>query len=339
MVRSRFEAWERPGGPEFGRAARVMQSLALQRPKARSQISSSQHHWKSCLRENHDLKSSLTPGLPISIVLLFAALVCNAQQPAIALPSAAEVDHAIVTLHDLLPDGVSPGLSRQAAALALIRAPRAGTTRVVPAAAIASQLPPEVRRQISLPPQIAIRRTGWPIGRDVIQRAVFGYLVKTLGASAGPAAPARLAWDQGFTASQPNPSLQLVAVKWDRSQNALDFTLRCTRRSECSCLLVHASPSPELAAMLRASGPGAGPRLLVERRLAMVNISPPAPILVHAGKAAMLTAVLDGMHISLPVVSLQRGALGQTVRARDPATHKVFAARVVGAGALSAVLN
>lgn len=58
--------------------------------------------------------------------------------------------------------------------------------------------------------------------------------------------------------------------------------------------------------------------------------SDPSAILVHAGASAIL--LLDGahVHISVPVICLENGGLGKTIRASSPDRHQFYTVQVAG---------
>jgi flagella basal body P-ring formation protein FlgA len=62
-----------------------------------------------------------------------------------------------------------------------------------------------------------------------------------------------------------------------------------------------------------------------------------APILAEAGKPAMLRFDGRGLRIWMRVLCLERGALGQEIRVRDPENHRVFHAEVTGVAELRAI--
>ena len=262
----------------------------------------------------------------------FSPLPCYAEQR-VALKQNVELDHPTLLLSDLLAENAPDALRQTGRTIVLGHSPMPGASGTIPAAQIAGQLPLELRPQISLPAQFNIHRDGWPLSQGLIEGALARYLAQRAGANL--AGIGNLHWDEDFKAALPAPALEVVSASWDRAQTGLDFHLRCAHRDECASFLVHASVSPAVAAMLRAANvtPGLG------AARAEAGLHRLAPILVRAGKSAIMTADVEGMHISLPVVALQRGSLGQTVRARDPATRKIFAARVVGEGKLAAVFD
>lgn len=53
---------------------------------------------------------------------------------------------------------------------------------------------------------------------------------------------------------------------------------------------------------------------------------------VRAGQHLRMTEELSGMRLSVPVISLQTGSVGQKIRVRNAATHKVVVARVLEEG-------
>jgi flagella basal body P-ring formation protein FlgA len=73
--------------------------------------------------------------------------------------------------------------------------------------------------------------------------------------------------------------------------------------------------------------------------LAAKNVTAvPREILVYAGKPAMLSMHGGAMNISMRVICLDRGSLGQTIRVRDAAGRQIFHAKVIGLAAVQANL-
>jgi Chaperone for flagella basal body P-ring formation len=64
----------------------------------------------------------------------------------------------------------------------------------------------------------------------------------------------------------------------------------------------------------------------------------PENILVRSGKAAVLVFEGDFLRMTLPVMCLQNGGLGQQVRVLDKETKKTYLARVTALGVVTSVL-
>lgn len=60
------------------------------------------------------------------------------------------------------------------------------------------------------------------------------------------------------------------------------------------------------------------------------GLSKPPSLLVHAGTSAVLLLEGAHVHISVPVICLESGALGQTIRATSPDRHQYYTVQVVG---------
>ena len=91
---------------------------------------------------------------------------------------------------------------------------------------------------------------------------------------------------------------------------------------------------------------------LASRNAAVFTASPPvegisrtsptsrkvrAAILAKSGSPVSLIVAGEGFRITLPVICLQPGALGQRIRVRDPAGTRILIAEVVSAETLRAV--
>jgi hypothetical protein len=115
--------------------------------------------------------------------------------------------------------------------------------------------------------------------------------------------------------------LKILSAKWDRRQQSLDFQFRCRDRQSCGNFLVRA-PLPQLPAQYRDLVARAKPALAA-----------------HAGDPAMLTMRSGPLLMHIPVVCLQAGAVGETIRARDRLGKKIFRGDIVGTGKLQAVAD
>ena len=271
-----------------------------------------------------------------SLLLVSFALpsLCQSNQPSlpIALRESVQIDSATVRLSDLLPPDVPNAIRQKAAAINLGRAPQIGSVRTLSREEITQRIGSDpALRLIYVPAQITIRRDGWPISPESIRSAIARYF-QAQGWKAAAPGPEGVRWDAGFTSLKPSAALEVTAVSWNRSGNDLEFRLRCVERNACSSLLVRVVAPPGFSGDSRLDSvvhnPATAPGLPLNR-----------PVLVKAGEAAILSTQSGGISISLQVIALQRGALGQTVRARDPSSKRIFEARVVGVETLAPIVE
>jgi hypothetical protein len=131
-----------------------------------------------------------------------------------------------------------------------------------------------------------------------------------------------------------------VELAWDSRLSGLDFQLRCRDRHACHSFLVQAHASPPEAFAWQDRLQHMNSSGLSHSAGAAANKSHVrAPLLAKAGETAILTMQSGSIRIRLQVVCLQRGALGQIIRARDMQSKKVYRGEVVSPRALRAVVD
>src|SRR6202035_6119680 len=99
-----------------------------------------------------------------------------------------------VWLSDLLPPDAPAALQKAGAAIELCRAPQPGSARVFDAEQIASKLvgQPELLHQLSIPAEITIRSSGWPIAEATVRIAICKFLREQSRLEPGRLEPGRL---------------------------------------------------------------------------------------------------------------------------------------------------
>jgi len=111
-------------------------------------------------------------------------------------------------------------------------------------------------------------------------------------------------------------TLRVVSVKREFAPDTWLLRLDC--RSPRDCLpfdvMLHASEAKGLA-----WGPGPA-----------AKSSSSGPVLAHSGDRVELVAELAGVRLRVPAVCLQSGGLGDRIRVRNLATHRVLEATVAG---------
>jgi hypothetical protein len=127
----------------------------------------------------------------------------------------------------------------------------------------------------------------------------------------------------------PAPDLQVFRLTADPKRGVIEARLRCLRQ-ECLPFCANVQVSlPDSMDRLSFSIPTTPP---TERVIPLGKRQPP---LMLAGEAAKLFVFTPGIRISMPVISLQSGELGQLIRLRAVATGKVLLGRVESKGVLS----
>jgi hypothetical protein len=270
-------------------------------------------------------------GMALAVTCVVPGL---AQDKVIRLSETAETKSATVRLSDVLPVEAPAALRKAGNGIELGRAPQPGSARVFESRQIIACLSqaPEILRRISVPSSVTVRRTGWPISGEAVRTLTAEFLRRRgiQGESAGSA----LAWPSGLTTAQENPALQIVGEKW--GSGSLQLRLRCVEREACGSFLVRASlPQLDEASGKRTTRSSGGSSAdLVPRIAPSLNKS---RNLAEAGGRATLIMDSGAVHISLPVVCLQRGALHEQIRVRDAGSSRIFSGEVLGLGVLRAV--
>jgi hypothetical protein len=291
--------------------------------------------------------------IPILSFSLTAILVAGEDSgAAVALRQMAEVTGNRLQLSDLLPADASAELRAIAGGVGLGRAPQPGSLRILERAQIVRELQrrPRLLLQLRIPERITIRRAGWPISRAAVSEAVAGFLLAQSGNGARMADIAGLQWSGEVSSDEANPAVEGKAAYWDNREQAFAVRLRCAEASYCGSFLVHvpearagsaekdrgAADPAEHAGTATLSGRGGNAH---PQSAESAPQREPGLSLAEAGKPAKLMVEGDGFRISMPVVCLERGVLGQKIRALDSSNHRVVWAEVVGAGRLLAIAD
>jgi Chaperone for flagella basal body P-ring formation len=120
------------------------------------------------------------------------------------------------------------------------------------------------------------------------------------------------------------PPLEVTSVEPWRTGSA-KVRLRCSQRAECLpfyVLVIWPSAEESETAISRWSSAGSH------------AIAPPppqhGPWLVHNGQPATLFIEREHLRVQLPVVCLENGSAGNTIRARSTDHKRIYVAEVVG---------
>ena len=144
-------------------------------------------------------------------------------------------------------------------------------------------------------------------------------------------APGQVTILADVVAARPSPALQV------RSLERLDADrfmarLECVNTADCvpfmASIQVDKNGATQLASISSRQSPQ-GQRIL--------GIGPqpgPESIVIRSGAPAMLQLEGDHVQIRIPVICLQSGAAGQTIRATDKDHRRIYAAQVVSNGLL-----
>lgn len=266
----------------------------------------------------------------VLLFCLLSSLVCHAAggRALVRLCERAGVAAETVRLSDFLPpEGAA--IREQAAAIELGRSPLLGSSRYFTRQQVEQALRnhADLTQRISVPDRITAFAAGWPISADIVQGAISKYAgSRGSGLDGSFSGPLTLLGSP--VASQPMPDLKIDKVERDVFRDEIRFSVGCVQRNVCGIFL---------ATMRQANGffrqlpGGALPR-------ARISSAVSKQLLVRAGMPAMLNLRNDSMDISLPVICLDRGSLGQIIRVRDASGRKIFRAKVIGAAQVQASL-
>jgi hypothetical protein len=142
--------------------------------------------------------------------------------------------------------------------------------------------------------------------------------------------PQQIAMMSDVVASSADPELRVQSIQPVAGDRAI-VRLQCARVSQClpffvSLHLSGTSATQPAAAAVRSAAPPVLP----------VTTSSPAPVLVRRGSVATLDLDGEHVHISIPVISLENGSAGQSIRVTDRNHKQTYMAQVVDSGVVEA---
>ncbi|MFZ0287401.1 MAG: flagella basal body P-ring formation protein FlgA [Terriglobales bacterium] len=257
------------------------------------------------------------------LVALAICTECKAGETVVLL-QAASVSRESIRLSDILPTEASTAMRRAGEQIDLGRAPQCHSIRVFERS--------EIERTISESPllgmlrvlgPVSVQRECFPIRREAVQQVVSEFVQeKDL---ALPEASAR--WSEVIDATKENPALEIEQAVPDPVRSVLQLRLRCMEPTVC--------PDFWVSVLIKQRPHVSSPATISSKATLAASGN---TALVKPGQRAALIFENSVLRIQLPVTCLQRGSLGNQVRAMDPSTHRVFQAEVTGAGILRAHL-
>jgi hypothetical protein len=258
-----------------------------------------------------------------------------------------------IFLSDLLPPQVPPELRRPAQSILIGTAPQPGNTRVLEGVKIASMLGTDISREIGIPNEIVVHRTG----RRLTREEVVAVIRTALGRNGFPGAdlqPDDLRVFPSVMVSSADAPLEVRRVDFDDVLNEARF-LMAQRGSLPFLVTARLRDRVPADAGSQKSAPGVGVNssesanarledLLGRHALrqaaqgtSLSDAQRGSATLVEPGKPATLHLSSSGaMQMLLDVIPLERGTLNQTVRVKLPGTGKILHGRVTGARRLEA---
>jgi len=254
----------------------------------------------------------------------------------VTLLAQVEVAGQTIRLSDLLPGDAPKGMLRTGAEVELGQAPRLGSVRVLNPAEIELALEnrPDLLPRLAWPERIAVRRIGYLIPAEAIREAIArrlpgGAVQSWKRVAAGPLEVRSLV---------PNPALRVEGTDWDERQKRMQVYLRCSRPSECGRFVVYVDqPQSRTARPEKEVRPASNSSL--KRPGHPLDSIEQTPVLLHAGQKATLFLEDKQVRISLRVICLQGGRLGERIRVLDTAGRRVFRAEVIDQETLRSKLD
>jgi hypothetical protein len=242
----------------------------------------------------------------------------------VVLLRAATVSRETIRLSDLLPPETSTDTRQAAERIELGATPQCHAIRFFEPSDIEKRIySSPTLHGLSVSGPVSVLRACFPIRREAVQHVISEFAKqKDMGLAELPPY-----WSEVIYASQEKPALEVEQTLPDPVRPALQIRLRCVERAVCSSFLVSVPTIPRLHPLSTLA-----PRLLSTVATAL-QTAKGAP-LVESGQRVILVFEDPPLHMQLPVTCLQRGALGEQVRAMDPSTHRIFRAEVTGAGTL-----
>ena len=256
------------------------------------------------------------------VVLALCAVFAPAQT---TLLSNVRLSSETIRLSDLLPQIASPELRGRAKNVDLGRAPQLGAIRVLQHDQIAEVLKahPEIDTRLSIPDQIIVIRSGYPLDLSDIRQQVNRFVPENVGLTDFP--DSALDWPRHIATSSSHPTLRVRSAHWDTFQQRLLLLMRCAPASACAEFLVSLRPPKSLIGNGQRQPGG----LAISSTSQEVAATSNAPILIPSGHKAWLVLQSNGMQISLQVISLENGREGETIRVRESGSSRIFRVQVV----------
>jgi len=127
----------------------------------------------------------------------------------------------------------------------------------------------------------------------------------------------------------PGITLDLARIFYDRTLRSWEFLVRCSTPADCVPFLVR-WPQPE----------GPPQREAAKLSSSTSHDDPPQTqhVLLRPGETATLVWDQDGIRVVLPVICLERGNIGDSIRVRIKSGSRVLRAQIVDESLLRAIL-
>ena len=130
----------------------------------------------------------------------------------------------------------------------------------------------------------------------------------------------------------PGIAFELAKIFYDRTLHSWEFLVRCANSAECVPFLVR---WPQPANRDSARQEGLEP---AHASNSYANVPETHPVLLRPGQTVMLVWDQDGIRVVLPVICLERGNVGDSIRVRIKSGTRVLRAEIVNESLLRANL-
>lgn len=137
-----------------------------------------------------------------------------------------------------------------------------------------------------------------------------------------PVTPGQIRMPADVTAATESPALKVRSVQPQDGGEVL-VRLECERAGQCLPFFVRVQTTSGNSIANNVNEPA--------RAMTPVRIQSSQIPLLKNGATATLLLEGDHVHITMPVISLQNGAPGQTIRVTSPDHRKTYSAQVVNA--------
>jgi len=144
-------------------------------------------------------------------------------------------------------------------------------------------------------------------------------------------APSQVTLLTDVVASTPHPALQ---VQFLQRSGADRFMVRMECESKEDCLPFIASVHVDQGEATQLAAVSSRLSVLKEPFSSSASGSRPESIVMRSGSPATLRLDGERVHIRIPVICLENGSTGQTIRATDKDRRRVYKAQVVADGVL-----
>lgn len=306
--------------------------------------------------------------LQIFVGAMLLAAICGSAAGQSSCPAARvlaniEVGASDFSLADLLSPDTCAEILRAASTVHLGKAPLLGSARVFDGGTLRRLLLDLAANNenhetehfgLEVPERVTVKRAGPRMSCPQLASALSE--AAPTPASSGPVdiAAVHKSWaatvaaqslDCGPTDRVPRDArLELRKISWNPALLSWEFSLRCIDAKDCVPFLVRTTGPKTSPAAFRIA-PQKHTPVAPSDRAARLSIAPAAEIqpalenveiVVRPGQPVTLVWEQAGIRMVLPVICLDRGGLGASVRARVKNSRRVLRAQVISAGVLRA---